>query len=39
MTEQTVIEKLKKVKLFGKLGDDEKRLAKLARIVTWQQCK
>ena len=39
MTEQAVIEKLKKVKLFGKLGDDEERLAKLARIVTWQQCK
>ena len=39
MTEQTIIEKLKKVKLFGKLGDDEERLAKLARIVTWQQCK
>ena len=39
MTEQAVIEKLKKVKLFGKLGDDEERLAKLARIVTWQKSK
>ena len=36
---QAVIEKLKKVKLFGNLGDDEERLAKLRRIVTWKQCK
>ncbi len=39
MSEQAVIEKLKKIKLFGKLGEDAERLAKLARIVTWQRCK
>ena len=39
MAEQDVIEKLKKVKLFLSLEGDEERLAKLADIVTWQQCK
>lgn len=39
MTDQAVIEKLKKVKLFHTLEGDEQRLAKLARIVTWEQCK
>jgi CRP/FNR family cyclic AMP-dependent transcriptional regulator len=39
MAEQDVIEKLKKIKLFRTLEGDEERLAKLANIVTWQQCK
>ena len=39
MAEQEIIEKLKKVKLFNTLESDEERLAKLARIVTWQECK
>jgi CRP/FNR family cyclic AMP-dependent transcriptional regulator len=39
MAEQDVIEKLRRVKLFHALEGDEERLAKLARIVTWQQCK
>ena len=39
MAEQEIIEKLKRVKLFNTLDGDEERLAKLARIVTWQECK
>jgi CRP-like cAMP-binding protein len=39
MDEQGVIEKLRKIKLFYTVKDDEERLTKLARIVTWQQCK
>ena len=39
MDEQGVIEKLSKIKLFHTVKDDEERLTKLARIVTWQQCK
>ncbi len=39
MDEQGVIEKLRKIKLFHTVKDDEERLTKLARIVTWQQCK
>jgi CRP/FNR family cyclic AMP-dependent transcriptional regulator len=39
MDEQAVIEKLKTVSLFQALRDSEERLAKLARIVSWQQCK
>jgi CRP-like cAMP-binding protein len=39
MDEQGVIEKLKKIKLFQSLKDDEEKLAKLARIVSWQECK
>ena len=39
MAEQDVIEKLKKIKLFHALEGDEQRLAKLASIVTWEQCK
>jgi CRP-like cAMP-binding protein len=38
MAEQDVIEKLRKVKLFHNLEGDDERLAKLARIVTWEQC-
>ncbi|MBW2624809.1 MAG: cyclic nucleotide-binding domain-containing protein [Deltaproteobacteria bacterium] len=39
MDEQGVIEKLRKIKLFHTVKNDEERLTKLARIVTWQQCK
>ena len=39
MAEQDVVEKLKKIKLFHALEGDEQRLAKLASIVTWEQCK
>lgn len=39
MVDQAVIEKLKKIKLFRTLQGDEKRLAKLADIFTWQQTK
>jgi hypothetical protein len=39
MDEQGVIEKLRKIELFDAVKDDEERLTKLARIVTWQQCK
>lgn len=39
MDEQGVIEKLRKIKLFHTVKDDEERLTKLARIVAWQQCK
>ncbi len=39
MDEQAIIEKLKKIKLFHTLKDDEERLAKVARIVSWQECK
>jgi CRP-like cAMP-binding protein len=39
MAGQDVIEKLRKVKLFHSLEGDEERLAKLARIVSWQGCK
>jgi CRP-like cAMP-binding protein len=39
MDEQGVIEKLRKIKLFHAIKDDEERLTKLARIVTWQPCK
>ena len=35
MDEQGVIEKLSKIKLFHTVKDDEERLTKLARIVTW----
>jgi CRP/FNR family cyclic AMP-dependent transcriptional regulator len=39
MDEQGVIEKLSKIQLFDTVKDDEESLSKLARIVTWQQCK
>jgi CRP-like cAMP-binding protein len=39
MSDNAVIEKLKKVKLFRDLEGDEERLAKLAGIVTWEYCK
>ena len=39
MSDNAVIEKLKKVKLFRDLEGDEERLAKLAGIVTWEHCK
>ena len=39
MAEQEIIEKLKRVKLFNTLEGDEERLAKLAGIVTWQECR
>lgn len=39
MAEQEIIEKLKRVKLFNTIEGDEGRLANLARIVTWQECK
>jgi CRP/FNR family cyclic AMP-dependent transcriptional regulator len=39
MDKQDVIEKLSKIKLFHTVKDDEESLTKLARIVTWQQCK
>jgi CRP-like cAMP-binding protein len=39
MDEQGVIEKLSKIQLFHTVKDDEESLSKLARIVTWQQCK
>ena len=39
MDEQGVIEKLRKIKIFQPVKDDEEGLTKLARIVTWQQCK
>lgn len=39
MDEQGVIEKLRKIKLFHTVKDDEERLTKLTRIVAWQQCK
>ncbi len=39
MGEQAVIEKLGKIKLFSSLRDDEERMAELASIVTWQECK
>jgi CRP-like cAMP-binding protein len=39
MDEQGVIEKLRKIKIFQPVKDDEERLTKLARIFTWQQCK
>ncbi|MGD9272579.1 MAG: cyclic nucleotide-binding domain-containing protein, partial [Syntrophobacterales bacterium] len=39
MDEQGVIEKLSKIKLCEAIKDDKESLSKLARIVTWQQCK
>jgi CRP-like cAMP-binding protein len=39
MNEQAIIERLKKVSLFRGLVDDPERLAKLARIVSWRQCR
>ena len=39
MDEKVVIEKLKKIKLFRDLKDDDEKLAKVAKIVSWQQCK
>ena len=39
MDEQGVIEKLRKIKIFQPVKDDEKGLRKLAGIVTWQHCK
>ena len=39
MAAQEIAEKLKRIKLFNTLEDDEESLAKLARIVTWQECK
>ena len=39
MDEKVVIEKLKKIKLFRDLKDDEEKLAKVAKIVSWQQCQ
>jgi CRP-like cAMP-binding protein len=39
MGETAVIEKLRKVKLFSTLRDDEQRMTELASIVTWQECK
>jgi CRP-like cAMP-binding protein len=39
MGQDAVIEKLRKIKLFRHLQDDEERIAKVAEIVSWQQCK
>ena len=39
MVDQPVIEKLKKVRLFRTIQDDEEKLAKLAHIFTWQRSK
>ena len=39
MNEQTIIERLKKVSLFRGLADDPERLTKLARIVSWRECR
>jgi CRP-like cAMP-binding protein len=39
MDEQGVIEKLRKIKIFHAVKDDEERMTKLASIVTWQQCE
>jgi CRP/FNR family cyclic AMP-dependent transcriptional regulator len=39
MDEQAVIKRLKTVSLFRALRDDDQRLAGLARIVSWRQCK
>jgi CRP-like cAMP-binding protein len=39
MTEQAIVERLKKISLFRGLANDEARLVKLARIVSWRQCR
>jgi CRP-like cAMP-binding protein len=39
VNEQTIIERLKKVSLFRSLVDHPERLAALARIVSWRQCR
>ena len=39
MDEQAVTEKLKKIELFQSLRNDNVRLAKLAKIVSWQNCR
>ena len=39
MNEQAIIERLKKISLFRGLVSDTTRLAKLARIVSWRQCR
>ena len=39
MDEKVVIEKLKKIKLFRDLKDYGEKLAKVAKIVSWRQCK
>jgi CRP-like cAMP-binding protein len=39
MTEQAIVERLKRISLFRSLANDEARLAKLARIVFWRQCR
>ncbi|UCG11019.1 MAG: cyclic nucleotide-binding domain-containing protein [Deltaproteobacteria bacterium] len=39
MAEQNILDKLKKIELFRSIRDDEQSLAKLTRIVSWQQCK
>lgn len=39
MDEQAVIDKLKKIQLFQGLINDDARLAKLAQIVSWQNCR
>ena len=39
MGDKAVIEKLRKIKLFSTLRDDEQRMTELANIVIWQECK